>query len=88
MRAGIPRDINNNDLIFIGKCVNYATAIANQAGHPIHIEISEAVYEKLEEQVLYGQQNGQKVDMWRDGVVKWKEENHKSKLTNWYWKIE
>lgn len=88
MRAGIPRNSDNNDLIFIGKCVNYATAIANQAASPIHVEISEDVYGNLEDEVLYGQQYGQTVDMWEDGVVKWKGENHKSKFTSWHWKIE
>lgn len=88
MRAGIPRNIDNNDLIFIGKCVNYATAIANQAKSPIHIEISENIYEMLEDEVLYGQQNGKRVDMWKDGTVEWKGEKHKSKFTNWYWKEE
>jgi len=88
LRAGIPRNINNNDLIFIGKCVNYATAIANQAASPNHIEISESVYNNLEDEVLYGLQNGTKVDMWGNGIVKWKGEDHKSKLTSWYWKIE
>lgn len=88
MRAGIPKNINNNDLIFIGKCVNYATTIANQAGYPNHIGISEAVYDKLEDQFIYGKQGVQKVDIWTNGVVKWKGENHKSKTTSWYQKIE
>jgi len=88
MKAGIPRNSDNNDLIFIGKCVNYATAIANQAGSPNHVEISQDTYDNLEDQVIYGQQYGQEVDMWIDGVVKWKGENHKSKCTRWYWKIE
>lgn len=85
MRAGIPRNANNNDLVFIGKCVNYATAIANQAEGPNHIEISEITYNNLEEEYIYGDSNGEKVNMWGDGSVEWKDNTHTTKLTNWYW---
>mgnify|MGYP000869306049 FL=1 len=88
MRAGIPRNSDNNDLIFIGKCVNYATAIANQAGDPNHVEISEAVYDNLEDYVLYGQRYGYPEDMWTNGMVKWKGEDHRSKCTSWYRQFE
>ena len=50
VRAGISRNSNNNDLVFIGKCVNFATAIANQAKGPSHVEISEAIYSNLEDE--------------------------------------
>ncbi|MCZ7382551.1 MAG: hypothetical protein O8C64_13395 [Candidatus Methanoperedens sp.] len=84
LRAGIPRNNNNNDLVFIGKCVNYATAIANQAHGPSHIEISEETYSNLEENWIFGNSNGQKVNMWNDGHVEWKGATHKTKLTSWY----
>ncbi len=89
LRAGIPRNNNNNDLVFIGKCVNYATAIANQAQGPSHIEISEATYSNLEDNWIYGNDsNGQKVNMWKDGQVEWKGERHNTKLTSGYYKLE
>jgi hypothetical protein len=84
LRAGIPRNNNNNDLVFIGKCVNYATAIANQANGPSHIEISEETYSNLEENWIFGNSNGQKVNMWKDGQVEWKGATYKTKLTSWY----
>ena len=87
IRAGIPRNTNNNDLVFIGKCVNYATAIANQAHGPGHVEISESTYSNLEDDCIYGEQNGVKVNMWKDGSVKWKNEDHKTKITTWYWNL-
>lgn len=86
-RAGLPKDTNNNDLIFMGKCVNFAVAIGEQAHHPDHVEISSITYSNLEDNAIYGESNGQKVDMWRNGIVKWKEKEHSSKLTSWYWKL-
>lgn len=84
MRAGISRDTNNNDLIFIGKCVNYATAIANQAKRPDHVEISERTYSNLLDTHIYG--NGTNENMWKDGVVSWKDEEYNTKITSWHWK--
>ena len=34
LRSGISRNTNNNDLVFIGSCVNFSTVIANQAKFP------------------------------------------------------
>jgi class 3 adenylate cyclase len=87
VRAGIPRDTNNNDLVFIGKCVNFATAIANQACGPYHVEISESTYSNLEEGYIYGHQNGVEVNIWKDGVVTWKGEKYNTKSTTSYWKL-
>ncbi|NOR49130.1 MAG: hypothetical protein GQ533_14005 [Methanosarcinaceae archaeon] len=84
LRAGISRNDNNNDLVFIGKCVNFATAIANQAKSPYHVEISRDVYPNLEDDWIYGHSNGKKVNMWEDGVVEWKGDKYESKITNWY----
>lgn len=86
-RAGLPRDNNNNDLIFMGRCVNFAVAIGEQAKGPGHIEISEITYSNLADDTLYGMQNGTKVNMWQDGKVKWKSEEHETKVTAWYWNI-
>lgn len=88
LRAGIPRNNNNNDLVFIGICVNYATAIANQAHGPFHIKISEATYSNLEDNCLYGNSNGQKVNIWNDGYVEWKGAKYNTKSTNWYYPSE
>lgn len=53
LRAGIARDANNNDLVFIGRCVNFAVAIANEAKGPNHIGISKDVYHNLEDSLKY-----------------------------------
>jgi adenylate cyclase len=85
-RAGIPRNANNNDLIFMGQCVNFAVAIGEQACGPNHVEVSTITYDNLEDNAKYGVQNGVQVDMWKDGVVNWKGQPHTTKLTSWYWK--
>ena len=84
LRAGISRNSNNNDLVFIGKCVNYATAIANQAEDPYHVEISKNIYDNLEDNWILGESKGQNVNMWKDGTVKWKGDNYNSKITCWH----
>ncbi len=84
IRAGISRDANNNDLVFIGKSVNFAVAIADQARGPDHIEVSPSVYQNLEDEVVY---DGKGNNMWRKGTVKWNEENYDSKLTSYYMSI-
>jgi adenylate cyclase len=89
-RAGIPRDSNNNDLIFMGKCVNFAVAVGEQAKGPDHVEISQSAYDNLEEPALTGPGKdlwGSDIreNIWRDGTVNWKGEYYKTKLTSWYW---
>lgn len=87
VRAGIPRNSNNNDLVFIGACVNFATAISNQARGPGHVEISKSTYDSLPKSCVFGKKEGQDVDMWKDGVSIWKEEKFPTKVTNWQWKL-
>jgi class 3 adenylate cyclase len=88
VKAGLPKNDNNNDLVFLGMCVNYATRIANQAHSPNHIEISTITYSNLSDDWIYGTSNGVKQNMWGDGIVKWKGQDIKSKLTSWYLEIK
>lgn len=89
VRAGISRDANTNDLVFIGECVNFATKIADQAKDPYHVEISERTYNKLTKKMIYStQDNGREVDMWEDGSVEFKDEMYDTKYTEWYNTIE
>ena len=83
IRAGISRDTNNNDLVFIGKCVNFAVAIANQARYPGNIEVSTSVYNNLEDSHIYTKKNG--VDMWKDGTVEWNGQKFNTKVTSYRW---
>ena len=86
-RAGLPRDTNNNDLIFMGKCVNYAVAIGEQARSPYHVEISTSTYSNLEDEVKFGTKDGAKVDMWKRGILTWRGKEYSTAITNWYMSI-
>lgn len=88
VRAGLPRNDNNNDLVFLGMCVNFANMIANQASGPDHIEVSLGVYNNLTDKILYTTDcNGEKRSMWTSGNVKWKGRDYETKCTNYYWTI-
>ena len=87
VRAGISRDSNNNDLVFIGKCVNFAVAIANQAKAPKNIEVSLSVYNNLEDTHKYATKNNNKVNMWEDGIVEWNKRRYDTKLTSYNWRL-
>lgn len=84
VRAGLSRDANNNDLLFMGKCINYAVRISEQAHGDGHVEISTSTHHNLVDDVRYGTKDGQRVEMWRDGTVDWKGEKRDSKLTSWF----
>ena len=87
VRAGISRDANTNDLVFIGDCVNFATKIANKAEGPYHVEISESSYDKLTKEMIYGTQNGWEVDMWEDESVEFKGDVYDTKCTDWHYRL-
>lgn len=88
IKAGLPRNDNNNDLVFLGMCVNYACMIANQGHSPHHIEISTDTYANLRDHWIYGNNNqGLKENMWIDGSINWKNKIWKTKCTSWHQKI-
>lgn len=89
VRAGLPKNDNNNDLVFLGMCVNYASAIANQGYGPNHVEISMDTYNNLTDSWLNGtNSSGVKVNMWTNGTVKWKGKDYQTKLTSWHCEIK
>lgn len=87
VKAGLPRNDNNNDLVFLGMCVNYSCMIANQAKGPYNIEVSTFTYDNLTENWIYGNNNNIRQNMWIDGKINWKGKEWKTKCTNWYQSI-
>jgi len=83
IRAGISRDANNNDLVFIGKCVNFAVAIANQARSPGNIGVSTSVYHNLDDNHRYTSKTNE--HMWKDGTVEWNGKIYDIKVTSYWW---
>ena len=84
MRAGIPRDANNNDLIFMGECINYAVGIGEQAKGPYHVEISPSTNGNLLDELVQGTSEGQQVQIWKDGKIQWKGAERPTKITTWH----
>jgi adenylate cyclase len=83
VKAGLPKNDNTNDLVFLGMCVNFATMIANQAKGPYHIEVSTDIYGNLTDDWIYGITNGVKEIMWKNGKVNWKGKEYQTKITTW-----
>ena len=88
VKAGLPRNDNNNDLVFLGISVNFATMIANQASGPSHIEISSLTYSNLTDNWLYGMKDRIKTNMWSNGKVNWKGKEFQTKCTSWQQEIK
>ena len=84
VRAGLPKNDNNNDLVFLGMSVNYASMIANQAKSPAHIEISTDTFANLTDNWKLGTKDGVKQNMWTDGTINWKEKVWQTKCTTWH----
>jgi class 3 adenylate cyclase len=86
MRAGIrSTNINNNDLIFMGKSINFAVNLAKEAKARKNIFISDEVYSILPEAVKYHNKNSQKIDMWETGEVNWIGQNVSIKTSSYHW---
>lgn len=91
VKAGLPRNDNNNDLVFLGMCVNYSCMIANQAYGPNHVEISADVYNNLTGQsnLLFGTNSyGINQNIWTDGTINWKGKTWNTKCTSWHVAID
>ncbi len=88
LRAGISRDANNNDLIFIGNCINFSVAMSKNTSYPYNIEISNNTYTNLTDEVKYTTKNNQKTDMWERSSVKWKNKTFSTKKTHYHMSLE
>ncbi len=88
VKAGLPKNDNNNDLVFLGMCVNYASFIAKQAKGPNHVEISQACYANLSDKILLGKDTlGMTKNIWIDGNITWKGKTYSTKCTAWHSKL-
>ena len=87
-RAGVTNQAVNNDLIYIGKCVNLAVKIANTLGGNNNIGITERVYTNLDESTIFSKKNNEKRNMWKESSIDWSEQNWKIRTTSYYWNLE
>jgi class 3 adenylate cyclase len=74
-KVGVGGDSDNKDLIWIGNAVNRATKISDECKASFHIGISQAIYDKLDDSLLYYDEkniygNIQKKNVWnRDQIL-------------------
>ncbi|WP_457556456.1 adenylate/guanylate cyclase domain-containing protein [Candidatus Harpocratesius sp.] len=81
IRAGLSDKNDNNDLVYIGKSVNFAVAIANQAKNPYHLEISMDIYNRLSKNCIYDNKN---TNMWKSEIIIWKNRRYDTAITKYY----
>lgn len=87
LSVGITSANNNNDLVYIGKCVNFAVGIANRLSKPNCLGISEAIYSNLESDKIFCEKNNEHVNMWSKYKFKWKYDEVEIYRTNYLWSI-
>lgn len=91
-KIGVGGDENNQDLMWIGNCVNKSTAISAKCQCPNHIGISKYVYDNLNDSAKYGNKENawgivEKVDMWNLKYFNYNGKLEAFYYTEWYWEI-
>lgn len=92
-KIGLPRNANNQDLIWIGHAVNKSTVLSDNSKSPSHIGISQVVYDSLQDNVKYGIRKNfwgqdEKVDMWTKGSIQYDGNWISYYYTSWHWVVE
>ena len=87
LKVGITTSERNNDLVYIGKCVNFAVGIANQLKKPRSLGISEAVYSNIDEGIIYSTKDNQRVNIWEKYKFKWKDDDVEILRTSYHCEI-
>lgn len=74
---------NSNDLVWVGRCANYAAKLSGISDAGYNAFITEAVFKALSDETKYG--GNPRRSMWERSV--WQEQNLAIYKTNWNWKI-
>jgi class 3 adenylate cyclase len=91
-KIGVGGDSNNQDLMWIGNCVNKSTAISDKCQAPNHIGISKYVYECLNDSVKYGTRKNlwgqvERVDLWTSACFNYNGKIETYYYTSWHWEV-
>ena len=81
IRVGLTDKSEYNDLVFLGDCVNFSVAIANNLKLPDNIGISNSVYENIEGKARYYSKDDS--DKWKEGTIDYKGGMEPIKVTHW-----
>lgn len=71
IRVGNQKNMDENDLVFVGKSVNFATKISNNMVKPNNIGISKEAYYSLPDNLRYNSTNPNTLK-WYSGKISWK----------------
>jgi class 3 adenylate cyclase len=85
-KAGMGRNDNHNDLIWLGNAVNRATVLSDKGRAPNHIWISDAVRNLLENNVQYG--GSPPRDIWSADWIDYNGARERAWYTQFHWSVE
>jgi class 3 adenylate cyclase len=87
-KIGLPRNQNNQDLIWIGRSVNKSTKISCERKSPNHIGISSLVFNNLFDNLKFGKsQFNQKINIWSSGFINYNNKLESIYITNFHWPL-
>jgi class 3 adenylate cyclase len=86
LRAGVADEVSNNDLLYIGKCVNLAVAIANSYNNQ-SIGITTRTYENILQEAIIHEKNGSEINMWKDDSITWSNQTWNLKKSSYTWNL-
>jgi len=85
IRVGLTDNPNHNDLVYLGKNVNFAVAIANTLSLESNcLGVSNRIHSLLEGDMLHSSKD-ESVNKWSDFSFNFKGETRSIKVTNWGW---
>lgn len=86
VKAGIGKNDNHNDLIWLGEAVNRAVRLSDGGENPHQIWISKAVRELLEDATRYA--GAEKKDMWQQQTsFKYNDASEEAWSTSYHWQV-
>lgn len=85
VKAGMGKNENHNDLLWLGNPVNRATVLSDMGKGPRHIAVSQAVRDLQADEVKKG--GNPKVDMWTSQSYVYNGESQTAWTTTYYWNV-
>ncbi len=87
-KIGLPRNLNNQDLIWIGRAVNKSTKISCERKYPNHVGISDLVCSNLIDNLKFGKsQFLQRINIWSTGFLNYNNKLESIYFTHFHWPL-
>ena len=85
VKAGLGRNDNHNDLLWLGNAVNRATVLSDQGKANAHVWISADVRKLLTDRVKLGSKG--RGDMWKKKSIVYDCKEEPAWATTWHWEV-